>query len=134
MARETFLRDQLKSTTLDHKDCRKEAKIFNNQLRKRDRDLAKTSCLLVASQRRLSDVNFTLTEVIREHESFKRLNKKSESGAIRLGWRADGQAQQKRAHSKEMLLLAVQKQQLLALVTHRKKKEASKEKLQHAHI
>jgi hypothetical protein len=47
--------------------------------------------------------------------------------------RLDGQAQQKREHSKEMSLLAVQKQQL-ALDTQRERKSAPKEKLeQHAH-
>jgi hypothetical protein len=93
-ARETVLRDQLKSTTLDHKYCREKAKIFNNQLRKRDKDLAKTSGLLVNSQRKLSDVNSTLTEVIHDCESFKKLNNTLEPEATRLGWRAHGQAEQ----------------------------------------
>jgi seryl-tRNA synthetase len=44
----------------------------------------------------------------------------------------DGQAKQKWANSKEMSLLAVQKQQL-ALETQREKKQATKEKLQHEH-
>jgi hypothetical protein len=40
---------------------------------------------------------------------------------------------QKRAHSKEMLLLAVQQQQLALLETQRKRKEAAKERVMHAH-
>jgi hypothetical protein len=130
-ARETVLKDQLKTATLDQKDCRKEAKSVSNQLRKRDQDLAKTSALLVTLTRKLSEVHCTLTEVIRERESFKRLNKTLESEATRLPARVDGQAEKKRAHSKEMSLLAVQKQQL-ALETQRERKEAAKEKVMHA--
>jgi hypothetical protein len=48
-----------------------------------------------------------LGEVIRERESFKKLNKMLGSEAMRLQLRIDGQAEQKRAHS-----LVVQKQQL----------------------
>jgi hypothetical protein len=131
-ARETVLKDQLKTATSDQKDCRKEAKSLATQLRKRDQDLAKTSALLVTSTRKLSEVHSTLTEVIRERESCKRLNKTFESETTRLRARVDGQAEQKRAHSKEMSLLAVQKQQL-ALETQRERKEAAKEKVMHAH-
>jgi hypothetical protein len=46
-AGETVLKDQVKSVTLEHKDCRKESELLNNQLRKRDKDLAKISDLLV---------------------------------------------------------------------------------------
>jgi hypothetical protein len=60
-ARETVLRDQAKSVTLEHKDCLKESKLLNNQLRKRDKDLAKISDLLVISQCRLSEANSSLT-------------------------------------------------------------------------
>jgi hypothetical protein len=131
--RETVWKDQVKSVTLEHKDCRKESKLLNNQLRKRDKDLAKISDLLVISQCRLSEANSSLTQVIGERESYKKLQKTFEPEATRLQSKVDGQAKQKRGpHSKEMSLLAVQKLQL-ALETQREKKEAMKEKLQHAH-
>jgi hypothetical protein len=131
-AREMVLKDQVNSVTLEHKYCRKESKLLNNQLLKQDKDLAKISDLLVISQWRLSEANLLLTQVIRERESYKKLQKTFESQATILRSKVDGQAEQKRVHSKEMSLLAVQKLQL-ALETQRKKKEATKEKLQHAH-
>jgi hypothetical protein len=73
-----------------------------------------------------------LTEVVRERDSFKRLNKTLALEATKLQTRLDGQAQQKREHSKEMSLLAVQKQQL-ALSSQHERKSAAKEKLEHAH-
>jgi hypothetical protein len=128
-ARETVLKDQVKSVTLEHKDCLKESKLLNNQQRKRDKELAKISDFLVILQRRLLEVNLSLTEVIRERESYKKRHKTLESEATRLRSRIDGQAKQKRVHSKEMSLLAVQKHQL-ALETQHEKKQATKEKLQ----
>jgi hypothetical protein len=111
-AQETVLKDLVKkSVTLEHKDCRKESKLLNNQLRKRDKHLAKISYLLVISQRRLLEANSSLTQVIRERESYKKLQKTFESEATRLQSKVDRQAKQKRAHSKEMSLLAVQKLQ-----------------------
>jgi hypothetical protein len=71
------------------------------------------------------------TEVIGEHERYKKPHKMLESEATRLQSRVDGQAKQKRAHLKEMSLLAVQKQKL-ALETQHKKKQAKK-KMQHVH-
>ncbi len=97
-------------------------------MHKQDQDLAETSALLVTLTCKLLEV----TAVSREHESCKRLNKTFESETTRLRARVDGQAEQKRAHSKEMSLLAVQKQQL-ALETQRERKEAAKEKVMHAH-
>jgi hypothetical protein len=129
---ETVFKDQEKSVTLEHKDCPKESKLLNNQqLPKRDKDLAKISDLLVL-QGRLLEANLTLREVMREDESYKKLHKSLEWEAPRLPSRVDGQAKKKRAHSKEMSLLAVQKQQL-ALETQCKQKQAPKEKLQYVH-
>jgi hypothetical protein len=126
------LKDQLKTATNEQKDCHKEAKSLATRLRKRDQDLAKTSALLVTSTRKLSEVHSTLTEVIPERESCKRLNKMLDLEATRLRARVDGQTKQKRVHLKEMSLLAVQKQQL-ALGTQRERKEAAKEKVMNAH-
>jgi hypothetical protein len=77
-ARESFLKDQVKFVPLEHKDCRKESKLLNKQLCKRDKDLAKISYLLVILQRRLLEANLTLREVIGKRESYKKVNKKFE--------------------------------------------------------
>ena len=131
-AKDTASRERILTLGKEQRDIRKDSKTRDNQLRLRDKDLAKTSDLLKISQRKLSEVHSTLTEVLRERDSFKRLNKTLASEATKLHTRLDGQAQQKREHSKEMSLLAVQKQQL-ALNTQHKKKSATKEKLEHAH-
>jgi hypothetical protein len=108
-------------------------KLLNNQLGcKRDKDLAKISDLLVILQRRLSEANLSITQVIRKRESYKKLHKTSESEATRLRSKVDGQAKQKRVHSKEMSLLAVQKQQLALETQCKEKQQATKEKLQDA--
>jgi hypothetical protein len=64
-AREKVLKEQLQSITLEHKNCHKEAKILNNQLCKRDKDLVEISDLPVIAQHKLSEGNSTLMEVIR---------------------------------------------------------------------
>jgi hypothetical protein len=68
-ARETVLKDQVKAVTLEHNDCRRESKLLNSQLCMRDKDLVKISDLLVILQRRLSEANSSLMQVIRERES-----------------------------------------------------------------
>jgi hypothetical protein len=98
----------------------------------REKELAKTSDLRTASQGRLSDVRSTLREVIGKQKYFKRLHKTAIAEATTLCSGIDGEGGQKRAHSKEIAVLAVQKQQLM-LKTQPKKKVAVKEKVQLAH-
>jgi hypothetical protein len=54
VARETVLKEQVKSATQDKIDYRREAKTLNTRMRNRVKDLAKTSDLLKKSQRKLS--------------------------------------------------------------------------------
>ena len=93
-AKEITSKDRIQTLGLEQKDIRKECKSVSNQLRMRDKDLAKTTNSLRISQRKLSEVHSTLTEVMRERDNLKRVNKTLLSESNRLRTRLDGQDEQ----------------------------------------
>ena len=114
------------------KSVRKESKTFMYQLRTQEKENGKVVEALTISQRKLSELHASLMEVMRERDFLKKRDKTSLSEATKLRSKIDDQGDQKRAHSKAMAELAIQKQQL-TLDAQRERQLGVKDKVQHAH-